>query len=192
MIVAGRVRGEPVIKIAEKIGTTRTYVYNVLEKFPNEKEYIEGGHRFSEEDEIFIASCYLSSAPPIKKKKTPEWKHKSDAIITEIAKQMNSSEDEVLNVLSKMRSLHARVRHTPLYPKVEAWRKKNAVSLKSLAKDCHVNPATLTGMLVGQSPMPLEIAERISRRSGLPISEIYGELLSDYESRSNSSDAAAV
>lgn len=192
MIVAGRVRGEPVTKIAEKIGTTRTYVYNILSIFPGDRPFVEGGHSFSEEDEIFIASRYLSAAPPFKKRNEPEWKIRTDETVADIAKSMKCSEDEVRNVLSKMRCLHASVSHSPYYPQIEVWRKRNAVSLKSLAKDCGINAATLKSIFDGQLPMPLAVAERISERSGLPLSKIYGKLIRDQKNRESKANAPSA
>lgn len=192
MIVAGRIRGEPVTKIAEKIGTTRTYVYNVLEKFPKDRSFVEGGDSFSEEDQIFIASWYLSVSPPNARLGTPEWKIESARTVSEIAGRMNSSEAEVWNVLYKMRGLHSCVRHSPCYPQIEAWRKKNAVSLKSLAVDCGVDAVKLRNIFAGYEPMPLSVATGISMRSGLSLKDIYGTLLLDLEHRQSQGAAAGL
>lgn len=176
-IVKRRLCGEPVTSIANDIGVSRQYIYMVLSKFP--KHTSKSGIRQSMpiEEEYDIIMEYMDMLPQAAAIDKYGLNNCAREVVSIIAHNRGLTIDDVYNVLYHMTDLHPTIKMSPYYTKLENWRVRNSISLKSLSDMTGIPTQRLREILRGWQHLPLAAAAKIAAHSGLTVEDIYSDII---------------
>ena len=100
----------------------------------------------------------------------------------EIAAKAGCSVNELAAVVNRV-TAHTHFKKSPQsslndpYKAITRWRRKNDVSISELAEKCGVSGRFLAKILAGERYMNYEIAEAISKETGLTFWDIYRDII---------------
>ena len=176
-IISGRLCGEPVTSIANRLGLSRQYIYTIIGRLPKGTFKVPKGYSLTREQEKNIVLDFLDRIPSASYIKKHGNEECSQAIVSNIAKTYGLSEKEVLAALHKVTDHHPTITESPFYSAIFKWRSEQAVSLTELAEYANCSVPKMRDILRGWYHLPLSAALGIKKHSGLTLSEIYSDLI---------------
>ena len=179
--VQKRLEGVAVKTIAEDLGVTRTCIYNILNKFPKASKKLTAEHVLEHtlplQEEYEIALCYLRLYSSPENSSLQDKKRFQKQIVQKIAIEKDLDFEQVIGVFYRITALHPTTFKYPYYTAIEQWKARNFISTSKLAELLGISSQELNEILNAWKHMPLSIAKKIRSVSGLPLVEIYSDLL---------------
>lgn len=180
-IVRSRLMGNSVAKIAEDIGVSRQYVYNVLDRLPRNDNLSlvqrTGEPALTAAEEFNVVMEYLDRIPASQGYKGKFEPAGVDAAVKETAASLGLDRELIYKTLWRVTSYHPAVFDYPYYSNIERWKKRRLIPMQSFARQTGYSNAKLNAVLKCWEHMPLSMAEKIRDVTGLSINEIYQDLL---------------
>lgn len=176
-IVRRRLIGVPVAEIAQDLGISRQYIYNILSRLPKDETASTRAITLPVGKQYNIAVDYLNSFPfpqDVKNRGREKCIMESIALVAE---KHHMDKETVYTVLCRITEYHPSVRHFPYYSSIERWKIQKSVSFKEFAAAVGCPQAMLKAILKCWYHMPLDLATRIKSFSGLSVTEIYSDLI---------------
>ena len=194
-IVRSRLMGNSVAKIAEDLGVSRQYVYNVLDRLPR-NNHLSLAQRTREPaltavEEYNVVMEYLSRIPATQGYKGKFEPDGVETAVKETAASMGIDRELIYKTLWRVTSYHPTVFDYPYYSNIERWKKRRLIPMQSFARQTGYSNTRLNAVLKCWEHMPLSMAEKIRDVTGLSLREIYQDLLILDAERENEATAKA-
>lgn len=164
-IMKQRLKSAPIKKMARDLSITPQGIYRFLASLP-----FETGDEFVEKPELDDAVIDQIFHLYFRAKAMS---------LSDIAQTANVSQEEIKQLFRFCLQKKREAKEYPKFPKVTEWLNKNGYTVDRLASEIGESAHKMSTVLLGRYNMSYELGCKICSFTGLTMSELYYELLTD-------------